>query len=200
MGTDSRDFRDVHDAAPDGLLTPEEQRLALGIARITLERYLGEGETPPLEALGLEGYGVFNERRAVFVTLHKGEALRGCIGHIEPVESLWRSIRSNAVSAAVHDRRFAPVTLEELAELSVEVSVLTPPVPIENPLEFEVGRDGVILELGHYRSVFLPQVALEQGWDQPTTLGHLSRKAGLDPEGWRKPGATFKVFRAQILN
>ncbi len=181
------------------LLILEEQVLALRIARRTLEGYFEEGGLPEFEELGLEGHDVFLEKRAVFVTLHSGGLLRGCIGHIEPLEPLWKSIRSNTVSAAVHDNRFTPLTLGELEGLELEVSVLTPPVPLDDPLEFEVGRDGIIMELAHFRAVFLPQVAKEQGWDRQTTLEQLSRKAGLDFEGWKRPDAKFEVFQAQVL-
>jgi AmmeMemoRadiSam system protein A len=182
-----------------GLLSAEEQKLALRIAQMTLERYLREGVPPELEAFGLEGHNVFLEERAVFVTLHSGRELRGCIGHIVPVGPLWESIRSNAVAAAVNDSRFSPVTHGELEGLDLEISVLTPPTPLADPLAFVVGRDGIIMESGPYRAVFLPQVAEEQGWDQLTTLRCLAQKAGLDMEGWKNPGTKFKVFQAQIL-
>jgi AmmeMemoRadiSam system protein A len=182
-----------------GLLSPDEQKLALRIAHMTLESYLRENALPELEAFGLEAHGVFQEERAVFVTLHSGKHLRGCIGNIMPLAPLWESIRSNAVAAAVHDRRFSPVTFAELDKLDLEISVLTPPTTLDDPLTFEVGRDGVIMEAGPFRSVFLPQVAEEQGWDQQTTLEHLSQKAGLDLEGWKKPETKFRVFQAQIL-
>lgn len=187
------------DESLNRLLDVKEQKLALELARSTLALYLSEGRLPEPDELGIEGRAIFFEKRAAFVSLHKGGALRGCIGHILPIESLWRSIRSNAVSAAVKDRRFAPVKMEELPALELEVSVLTVPRPIDEPLTFEVGRHGILMERGGNRAVFLPQVAPEQGWDAEATLNHLSLKAGLDAGGWRDPSAKFKIFSAQVI-
>ncbi len=180
-------------------LNEEERALALSIAGKTLEIYLGERRRPTAAELGVPEGGIFHELRAVFVTLKKRGALRGCIGHIIPHEELWESITHNAVSAAVEDHRFPPVTAAELPELELDISVLTPPVEVAGPEGFEVGRHGVILEVGLHRAVFLPQVAPEQGWDRETTLTHLSLKAGLELDGWRRPDARFKVFEAQVF-
>jgi AmmeMemoRadiSam system protein A len=133
------------------------------------------------------------------VTLKKRGMLRGCIGHIYPVEPLWRSIRDNAIAAAVEDRRFPPVSAEELGDLDLEISILTRPESVAGPEEFEVGRHGVVLQAHGRRAVFLPQVAPEQGWDRATTLSQLARKAGLDLDVWRTPAATLSVFEAQVI-
>lgn len=183
----------------DGLLTAEEKTLALGIARRTLEIALTEGRIPTEAELGVPSSGVFQEKRACFVTLHKARMLRGCIGHILPVEELWKSIRSNAISAAMNDHRFAQVSAAELPSLDLEISVLTLPVEIPDHKGFKAGRDGIILELSGSRAVFLPQVAPEQGWDEETTLTHLSLKAGLPADAWRNPKARFRTFRAQVF-
>jgi AmmeMemoRadiSam system protein A len=180
-------------------LSEDEKRLALAMARRTLVVYLEEGRIPSRDELWVPGEGVFLENRAVFVTLKESGALRGCIGHIVPVEPLWMSIRANAIAAATRDPRFPKVISREVAELKIEVSVLTPPREIEGPEKFEVGKHGIILELGGYSAVFLPQVAPEQGWDADTTLSYLSMKAGLAPDGWRNPRARFRVFEAEVF-
>lgn len=180
-------------------LGDDEKKLALAMARRTLSIYLEEGRKPHREELWVPEEGVFLENRAVFVTLKERGQLRGCIGHIVPVEPLWMSIRGNAISAATRDPRFPKVGAGELPELKIEISVLTPPVPIEGPEKFEVGKHGIILELGGYSAVFLPQVAPEQGWDAPTTLSYLAMKAGLPPEGWQNPRARFRVFEAEVF-
>ena len=105
---------------------------------------------------------------------------------------------SRAVDAAAHDRRFEPVVADELSELEVEVSVLTPPAPVAGFEEIAIGRHGVVLEKAGRRAVFLPQVAPAQGWTLEETLTQLSLKAGLGAEGWRD-GATFLVFEAQVF-
>ena len=131
-----------------------------------------------------------------FVTLKKHGDLRGCIGHIEPVEALYRAVVDNAVSAALRDHRFQPVTEAELSGLEVEVSVLSPLSPIASCQDFVVGEQGIVLSRGNRRAVYLPEVATEQGWSREETLAHLSRKAGLPADAWRE-GASFRVFTSQ---
>ncbi len=183
-------------AAPLG---PGEQQEALRMARRALEIFLETGRVPDARALGVPDAPVWYEPRAVFVTLKRGHRLRGCIGHILPVQPLWQDLRDNAIAAAARDPRFPPVTREELDTLRIEVSVLTRPRPVPGPEGFVPGRHGVILEVGGRRAVFLPQVAVEQGWDREATLSHLARKAGLPPDAWRRPDARFQVFEAQVF-
>jgi AmmeMemoRadiSam system protein A len=130
-----------------------------------------------------------------FVTLKRQGALRGCIGTIEPRQPLYVAVLANGDNAARHDPRFQPVQASELTDLDVEVSVLTPPRPIASWEEFRVGEEGIILAKGGRRAVFLPQVALEQGWTREETLSQLARKAGLPPDAWRD-GASLAVFTA----
>lgn len=183
-----------------GKLTRDEMRLALAMARRTLETALGEGRLPSVEELNVPATGVFREKRAVFVTLKKQKALRGCIGHVLPVDELWQSIRSNALSAALNDHRFNKVTAQELGTLDLDISVLTVPEDIPGLSGYDVTRHGVIMELGPKRALFLPQVAAENGWDRDTTLTYLAMKAGLPSDAWRHPSAAFKVFEAQVFS
>lgn len=141
----------------------------------------------------------WTDKRAVFVTLTIDGQLRGCIGHIFPVESLEQSVLSNAVSAALKDHRFPPLTADDAKRCRVEVSVLTVPRPVGSVDEIVIGTHGIVLEKGMNRAVFLPQVATDQGWDKATTLSYLSRKAGLPADGWQK-GARFSVFETQIFH
>lgn len=133
-----------------------------------------------------------------FVTLNERGMLRGCIGLIVSDRPVLDVVREMAVSAALHDPRFRPVRAEELPQIDLEVSVLTPPTAIRGPEDIVIGRDGVILRKRGRSAVFLPQVAPEQGWDVPTMLTHLALKAGLDGDDW-KSGATFQGFRAQVF-
>jgi AmmeMemoRadiSam system protein B/AmmeMemoRadiSam system protein A len=184
----------------DGLVLDEaQQRLALAVARRTLEVVLAGGALPDAAALQVPGDRVWTRPYGTFVTLKRRGELRGCIGHIFPVEPLWQDVRDNAVSSALHDPRFAPVTRAELAGLELEISILTEPRQVAGPEGFEVGRHGVVLTVDGRRAVFLPQVAPEQGWDRDTTLRHLSLKAGLAADAWRSPAARFEVFEAQVF-
>lgn len=133
------------------------------------------------------------EPSGAFVTLKRDGRLRGCIGYISPRKPLVEAVLENGVNAARNDRRFRPVAPDELGDLEVEVSVLSPPRPIHTYDQFLVGEQGVILHKGGRQAVFLPEVAVEQGWTREDALSHLARKAGLHEDGWRE-GASFEVF------
>ena len=135
----------------------------------------------------------------VFVTLRKHGQLRGCIGRIQTDQPLRASIGPVALDAALRDHRFPPVSADELDELEVEVSVLTPPVRIQHAREIVAGRDGVILEHEGRSGVFLPTVWEETGWTRTEFLRELaSQKAGLPPDAW--PRAALSVFQDQVFN
>lgn len=136
--------------------------------------------------------------RGAFVTLHAHGSLRGCIGIIEGRLSLAAAVARNAAAAAVDDPRFPAVTPDELSNLILEVSALTPLRAVAGPGDIVVGRHGILLGKSGRQAVFLPQVATEQGWDLPTTLAHLCRKAGLPADAWRD-GARLHVFEAEVF-
>lgn len=136
--------------------------------------------------------------RGGFVTLKINGRLRGCIGEIFPSREIWRVIREQAYNAAFQDPRFTPLTLREIKELEIEISVLSQPRAVKGVEEIEIGRHGIVLNKHGLSAVFLPQVAPEQGWSREETLAHLSVKAGLPSDAWQK-NATFLVFEAQIF-
>ncbi len=143
-----------------------------------------------------------NEIGACFVTLHSNNGdLRGCIGNIIAFEPLVENIINNAINAAFKDSRFPSVlSMEELNSLQIEISILTSPQEINTIDEIIIGKHGIILEKNQYKSVFLPQVALEQGWNIETTLTHLSMKAGLPNNAWKENDCIFKVFEAIVFS
>jgi len=169
----------------------------LALARATLEAYF-RGEPPP--RLASDRAEAFGEARGLFVTLHKGGGLRGCIGTLEPLGDLTRVICEYALRAALEDPRFPPLSAEELPECRIEISVLTPPEEISGPGEIEIGKDGLILESRGRRGLLLPQVATEWGFDAEKFLAEVSRKAGLPPDAWREPGARMWSFRAMVFS
>ena len=180
--------------------TPEEREFLLNLARLTLQEVLAKKDPPEIESFPADiSAEKMTQVTGVFVTLTKRGRLRGCIGHIIGHEALAEGVIQNAINAALHDPRFPRVEAAELPELEIEISVLTPPRPVESPAEIEVGRHGVLLEKAGQRSVFLPQVAPEQGWDRDTMLSHLARKAGLPTDAWRT-GASLKVFEARVFS
>ncbi len=138
------------------------------------------------------------KKMGAFVTLHKDGNLRGCIGEIIPVRSLYEAVLNRAVSSAFSDYRFNPLQKNELNKIDIEISALTPPKEIASWKNIKIGKHGVILRKNGRSAVFLPQVAPEHGWNLQTTLTHLSKKAGLRPDDWKKD-ATFFVFEADVF-
>ena len=182
-------------------LSADDQRRALQIARRTIAHHLKTGgERFDPAAAGLVGQGRLGEVHGLFVTLKnkRDDSLRGCIGSIVGREPLHKGIARHALNAAFRDRRFQPLRAEELTEIAMEVTVLTPPRPVADHNAITIGLDGVILQRDGHSAVFLPQVAVEQGWGLEQTLSALSRKAGLGLDGWR--GAGFQTFQGHVYD
>ncbi len=187
-------------------LSGTDRKALLALARETIGRQLASGERggepvpprgrrpddPPAPA------PVFLEKRGVFVTLHRGGELRGCIGYPLPVKPLWEAVREMALAAAFEDPRFPAVGSEELPELDIEISVLTVPRPVAGPMDVRVGVDGIIVSKGLHRGLLLPQVPLEQGWDLEQYISCGCRKAGLDPDEWQR-GVGIETFQAVVF-
>ncbi|MFI5207145.1 MAG: AmmeMemoRadiSam system protein A [Gemmatimonadales bacterium] len=133
-----------------------------------------------------------------FVTLYRGEELRGCLGRLEADQPLGQVVAEMAVAAARDDPRFPPVSADEVQDLTIEISVLTEPKPAR-PEGVEVGRDGVIVRKGARQGVLLPQVATEYDWDRETLLTMVCRKAGLPDHAWRDRRAELLVFQAEVI-
>lgn len=173
------------------IVTKEQQHALLSFARETIRRYLAT-ETTPL-ARGFDP--ALESEKGAFVTLRKKGELRGCIGHMTQDVRLCQVVGFCALQAAFNDRRFTPVEMDELDEIEIEISVLTPYRRIRTVDEIEIGRDGVMMEKEGRSAVFLPSVAVEQGWSRDEMLSHLSVKAGLVPDAWKK-NAVFYTFQA----
>jgi len=176
-------------SATPPILTQEQRALLLGTARRAIrERVWGirakpsSSNDPKLQVPG-----------ATFVTITCGGQLRGCIGYVEPIKPLVEAVASCAASAATADPRFPPVTPEELPHLRVEISVLSPLRPIDDPAEVQVGTHGLYVLQGDRRGLLLPQVAIEFGWSRDAFLRHTCLKAGLPDDAW-KHGARILVF------
>jgi uncharacterized protein len=137
------------------------------------------------------------EPRGVFTTLYRRGDLRGCVGYVLPVTSLYRAVAESARGAAFDDSRFSPVTREETPELQVSLSILSALARIL-PDEVEVGRHGLVVSLGTYRGLLLPQVPVEHGWDRVTFLEQTCKKAGLALNAWQS-GARLEAFTAEVF-
>ena len=139
-------------------------------------------------------------RRGAFVTLRKNGELRGCIGFMSGIDDLYKEIISLSREAAFEDFRFPPLSEEDLPLIDIEISVLTEPEIIENPLSFNLGKDGIIFTLNGRRAVYLPQVATETGWNRIEMLQSLSLKAGLPSDSWKSNEAVFMTFQAEVFS
>ncbi|MBF0499533.1 MAG: AmmeMemoRadiSam system protein B [Candidatus Riflebacteria bacterium] len=173
----------------------ELKQEALTVIRQTLESVLSGGKVPAVTFK----HPRFKDNCGVFVTLKKAGELRGCIGLIEGIRPLGEGIQDMAVAAATEDSRFSPMTASELKEVSIEVSILSPMIPVKDLSEIQVGRDGVLLRAHGRSGVFLPQVATEQGWDRDTFLTNLCYKAGLPPGSHKQPDAKLYRFTADVF-
>lgn len=178
---------------PGGYLTGGEKEELLGIARRAADAYVKEGRVPD-EAPGAEK---LRAPGAAFVTLTDEGRLRGCIGYTEPTAPLYRTVQECAVAAATEDPRFPPVSPNEVGRLRIEISVLTPLLPIR-PENIDVGRHGLMVRKGRRRGLLLPQVATEYGWDRKTFLSQACVKAGLPRDAWER-GAEIFSFTAEVF-
>jgi AmmeMemoRadiSam system protein A len=176
-------------------LSAEDQKELLAMARQTIVHFL---ETGAFSHFTVTQPGLLQERGA-FVTLTKHGELRGCIGHLIGDRPLYLVVQNVAVSAAVADQRFPPVTGEELSDLEIEISVLSPLEQVENVDQIQVGLHGVIIRQGLKQAVYLPQVAPEQGWGREEMLESLCLKAGLSKDAWKEEGTRFYVFTAEVF-
>jgi AmmeMemoRadiSam system protein B/AmmeMemoRadiSam system protein A len=189
---------------PLPVLTPGQGAALPALARASLETFLRHDGSIAEWYASPHDADVTEALAGAFVTLnHRGKKpgdpgrLRACMGVIEAEQPLEDAVIQAAVWAA-QDPRFPRLQPGELAGLEIEVSVLSPAHRVGGPSAINVGVHGVILEKGSHRALFLPQVAVEQGWDRTTMLDHLAQKAGLPPDGWRE-GTRFEVFTAQVF-
>ena len=143
--------------------------------------------------------GRITEHGAAFATLHKGGRLRGCIGTMIPKKPLWTTVSEMVERAAFHDPRFSAVKADELDEIHIELSVLTPMVSMTTIGDVQVGRHGLMVESGYCRGVLLPQVASERGWSAQEFLEKTCEKAGLSPEAHGNSDFRAWVFEAEVF-
>jgi len=144
------------------------------------------------------------QERSCFITLQLNGQLRGCIGHIEPTQELYKDIIENAVSAAFHDPRFSPLTQNEYKQINIEISILTKPEKLEftdsqdllNKLRPNI--DGVIIRYNSYSSTYLPQV-WEDLSDKEEFLASLCLKAGLSTDSWKEKGVEVYTYQVEII-
>lgn len=189
-----------------GRFTSQQRGLLLGIARAALTNRLvfGQSAAEAVQQAMAAAYAVGQldpallDAGACFVTLWQGEHgdLRGCRGEVGAHQPLIRSVAQMALAAALDDPRFAPVTGAEMADLLIEISVLTPLERIE-PQAVEIGRHGLLIVRGAHRGLLLPEVAVEHHMDAEAFLEAVCWKAGLPESAWRDPATALWAFEAE---
>jgi AmmeMemoRadiSam system protein B/AmmeMemoRadiSam system protein A len=172
----------------------DDQKRLLKIARESIQAafdrkdYKPTGLTPGLKA-----------NRGAFVTLKKKGELRGCIGRLSDDAAVAETVAETAVLSAFEDTRFPPLAVEELAEVRIEISVLTPFEEVKKIEDIRIGDHGLMIVRPPFRGLLLPQVPVEEKWTRDEFLAHLCRKAGLPPETWKEPGTQLFSFSAQVF-
>jgi len=180
---------------PQFSLSPEEKTELLQLARSAINQIIREKK--------IIDYNTENQnfltKKGAFVTLKKKGFLRGCIGFIEPIMPLYQTVIQTSIYAACTDQRFPPVSVEELDELEIEISVLSPLKRIRDPSLIKVGKHGLVISKGDKKGLLLPQVPLENKWSRETFLQQACLKAGLPPNTW-KSEADIYIFEAIIFH
>lgn len=175
-----------------GEFSSDERKILLQLAHDSILSALNGKEIslqPPTPHLA--------EARGVFTSLYIHGELRGCVGYVLPVGSVFETVAATARAAAFEDTRFYAVRPEEASQLQIELSILSPPQPI-SPEAVEIGRHGLLISMGGFRGLLLPQVPVEHGWDRVTFLEQTCRKAGLPRDAWQK-GANVEAFTAEVF-
>ena len=177
-------------------LTNQEKEKLLQIARTTIDEYLSTGKILKIDKSELTS--AMESDCGAFVTLHKAGVLRGCIGRFVSDEPLHAIVQKMAIAAATEDHRFPTVEKDEMSEIDLEISVLTPLKKIDSIDEIEMGRHGIYIKKGFATGTFLPQVAVETGWTREEFLGYCARnKARIGWDGWKD--ADIYIYEALVF-
>jgi len=178
-------------------LSDKDRKDLLTIARNTVEQYVKNRKKPEIEEKTLSS--VVKTKCGAFVTLKKHGDLRGCIGRFDASEPLYKVVQEMAIASSTQDYRFSPVEPNEIPELEIEISALTPMRRINSIDEIELGKHGIYIRKGNRSGTFLPQVAAETGWTKEEFLGHCAQdKAGIGWNGWKD--AELYVYEALVFH
>ncbi len=179
----------------DFSLSDEEKRILLKVARESIKEHLTgiRGNYPDPTPNLMTKCGAF-------VTLHKHGNLRGCIGYVIPIKSLYETVKEMAVSSAFQDPRFPPLREDEFEHIDIEISALSPLRTINDINEIKIGTHGILIKKGYNSGLLLPQVATEQGWDLETFLTNTCYKAGLPGNCWKERDTKIEIFSAIVFS
>jgi len=176
-------------------LTTEEKKYLLNLSRriIILESEEKDFKEENYFSTSLE------QKAGLFVTISKFHQLRGCIGYVEGLKPLQKAVIEMSIAAAFEDPRFPPLDKNEINDIEIEISVLSPLETILDTTQIEVGTHGLIIEQGLMRGLLLPQVATEYDWDVLTFLEQTCQKAGLLANAWKDESTKIQIFSAEIF-
>jgi len=176
----------------------KNKKILKKIAKESIKKaIIGEGVKLNFENIDSE----LNKKRGIFVTLYKNNRLRGCIGKVkENKKPIYKSVSDMAISAALKDNRFLPVTLEEIDDLNIQISILSSLKKIDKPKkEIKLGKHGVYIEKAFNTAVYLPEVAKETNWSLNDYMGNLCKKAGLEERAWQKGDINIYIFTTNTI-
>ncbi|MFC1808302.1 AmmeMemoRadiSam system protein B [Candidatus Omnitrophota bacterium] len=177
-------------------LSKEQKEKLLFIARKTLESYIRDKKMPEFD----EKDPLLNEEMGAFVTLHKNGKLCGCIGNMIGRGPLHATIRDMSIASSTQDHRFSSVKADELDDIDIEISVLSPMEKIDDPDKIIMGKHGVMVREGIRSGVYLPQVATETGWDRDEFMNSLCvYKAGIPATSWKDGTCDIYIFSAEVF-
>jgi len=179
----------------DFALNVEEKKMLLRAARDAIQAEFGKKTFLP----GMVSPALSTPCGA-FVTLNKNGKLRGCIGYVTSDQALYSTVVEAAKAAAFQDSRFPPLGREELPQIDIEISVLSPLVKLPDIGDIEIGRHGIFLRKGYHSGLLLPQVATEYAWGREAFLDNTCYKAGLPGGCWRDPDVSIETFTAIIFS
>lgn len=182
-------------------LSESQKKYLLSLARQTIAETFAPGKAAaPEEAIAPGELQALSEiYSGVFVSLHINDLLRGCIGYIEGLRPLPEVIQETAVAAALRDPRFEPLREDELGDVDIEISVLSPLEKISSPQDIIVGKHGLLIRQGKHQGLLLPQVASHAGWQPHVFLEHTCLKAGLPGSAWEEPDTEIFRFSAEVF-
>lgn len=180
-------------------LTPEQKNNLLALARQALKSYILKKKRVKPTALKVPLTGIYAEKHAVFVSLHQDAQVRGSRGDLKPSQSLAQVIIDQTIDAAVRDRRFAPLTPNDLKDIFIEITLVDPPTRIKDSSEIVLGKHGMVMEKYGREAVFLPQDSIDKNWSLKETLDYLSMKTGLDADDWKKE-ANLSIFTVTVFD
>ncbi len=177
-------------------IPPVSQKKLLYLSRQALEHFVFGREIKSEET---DDPYLLNSDYGGFVSLHKGQELRGCIGTCFPTAPLYKTIIEMTEAAASRDPRVSPISPSEVGEIHIGISILSPLRAVEDPMSLEIGKHGVYVASKGKRAVLLPQVATEYCWDREVFLSQVCLKAGLPEAAWKWPQTKISSFTALVV-